>query len=153
VGAEEGKGNRLTREAYPLFQNSRLNFVGNVEGMDLLTDKANVVVCDGFVGNIILKFAEGLGDAIGDYLKGKLKGKLSSSELEVLYGEVWELTNLSRKMSGPLFGVNGNVVIGHGASRSHEVVGALETAKRCVELDLARRIKDELASFAHSLSS
>ena len=147
VGREEGKGNRLVREAYPLFKNSGLNFVGNIEGMDILTDRANVVVCDGFVGNVLLKFAEAMGDSNASFLKERLSGRLPDQEVQELADDIWNLTNQSRKISGPLFGVNGNVIVGHGASRSVEVAGAIETAKRCVQLDLANSIKQELAFF------
>lgn len=144
VGSEEGKGNRQVKDAYPLFAQSHLNFIGNVEGFDLLSNKANVIVCDGFVGNIILKFAESMGDAAYNFLEANLHGKLEDGDLSVLKYQMWELTNLSKKMSGPLFGVNGNVIIGHGASKSKEIAGAIQTAKRCVLLDLVEGIKDEL---------
>lgn len=144
VGSEEGKGNRQVKDAYPIFAQSHLNFIGNVEGFDLLSNKVNVIVCDGFVGNVILKFAEGMGDAASKFLETKLRGKLKDEDLAVLKYQMWELTNLSKKMSGPLFGVDGNVIIGHGASKSSEIAGAIETAKRCVELDLVQGIKAEL---------
>lgn len=153
VGKEEGKGNRLVREAYPLFKDSNLNFIGNLEGMDILTGKANVVVCDGFVGNILLKFAEGLGDYTAAFLRERLRGKLPDQEVEALAESIWDLTNQSRKMSGPFFGVNGNVIVGHGASRSQEVAGAIKTAKRCVELDLANSIRRELALFEAAIKT
>ena len=145
VGAEVGKGNRQVREAYAIFQESNLNFVGNVEGSDLVTDKANVVVCDGFVGNILLKFAEALGETLSHYLKERLSGEIPNDKLESLAQDVWHLTNRSRTMSGPLFGIKGNVIVGHGSSQAHEVSGAIETAKRCIEIDLVNSISKELA--------
>ena len=147
VGSEEGKGNRLVREAFPLFKESGLNFVGNVEGSDILADKTNVVVCDGFVGNILLKFAESLGGSAAAFLHEKLRGKLPDADLRRLSESLYDLTNRSRKTSGPLFGVNGNVIVGHGASKSPEVAGAIETAKHCIRLDMANSIKRELALF------
>ena len=69
VGSEEAKGNRQVLEGYQLFKQSDLNFVGNVEGMDFFTDKADVIVCDGFVGNILMKFTEGLGATMAVYLE------------------------------------------------------------------------------------
>ena len=65
VGSEKSKGNRQVQESYQLLERSHLNFVGNVEGMDFFTDKADVIVCDGFVGNILIKFTEGMGAALG----------------------------------------------------------------------------------------
>jgi glycerol-3-phosphate acyltransferase PlsX len=144
VGSEKGKGNRQIKDAYPIFAQSHLNFIGNVEGFDLLSNKADVIVCDGFVGNIILKFAEAMGDAASVFLEAHLHGKIKDIELSALKYEMWKLTNISTQMSGPLFGVDGNVIIGHGASKSAEIGGAMETAKRCVELDLVKGIKDEL---------
>jgi len=146
VGSEEGKGNRQVREAYELFKRSEIRFVGNVEGTDLLTDRAHVVVCDGFVGNILLKFAEALGDGISAHLNEKLQGKLAPSDIAELKEGVWELTNRSRRLSGPLFGVKGNVIVGHGSSRSGEVAGAVGMAKMCVEMDLANSMEAELAA-------
>ena len=147
VGSEQGKGNRLVKEAYELFQTSKLNFIGNVEGMDLLSDKANVVVCDGFVGNILLKFAEAMGDGLYRFLKENLLGKLNDNELETLASSVWALTNRSRMSSGPFFGVRGNVIVGHGAAKSLEVAAAISTANRCIEVDLLTSIRLELEDF------
>ena len=147
VGHEEGKGNRLVKDAYPIFKQSGLNFVGNVEGSDILADKTNVVVCDGFVGNVLLKFAESLGGSAAAFLQQKLQGMLPDEDLQRLSQSLYDLTNRSTKTSGPLFGVNGNVIVGHGASRSAEVAGAIETAKRCIRMDLANAIKQELAQF------
>lgn len=145
VGAEEAKGNRQVREAIPLFRESGLNFVGNVEGMDLFTGRADVIVCDGFVGNVLVKFAEGLGAAMAGYIRKSLAGRLPDREVEELASSVWGLTNIARKTGGPLFGVNGLVVVGHGASRAEGVAGAIETARRCVELRLVEALRDELA--------
>ncbi len=147
VGQEEGKGNRQVQEAYPIFKKSGLNFVGNVEGSDILSNKINVVVCDGFVGNVLLKFAESLGGSAASFLHQQLRGKLPDAELQRLSESLYDLTNRSRKTSGPLFGVNGNVIVGHGASKRREVAGAIETAKLCVRMDLANSIKQELAKF------
>lgn len=147
VGAEEGKGNKLVREAYQMFKESNLNFIGNVEGMDLLSNKANVVVCDGFVGNILLKFAEAMGDSLYEFLKNKLRTKMDANELEELATTIWGLTNRSRMSSGPFFGVRGNVVVGHGAARYEEVAAAIITANRCIEVDLLDSIRRELDVF------
>ena len=144
VGAEEAKGNRQIREAYPLFKESNLNFVGNVEGMDFFTDKADVIVCDGFVGNILMKFTEGLGATLASYLKNILSDKLPSEELAPLAAKVWEVNNLPKRVGGPLFGVNGTVIVGHGASGPEGVVGAIDTARRCIEIGLVENMRIEL---------
>lgn len=145
VGAEEAKGNRQVREGYQLFKDSAfLNFIGNVEGMDFFTDRADVIVCDGFVGNILMKFTEGLGDAMASYLRMALEGKVPPGDLETLASKVWELTNLPKRMGGPLFGVNGVVVVGHGASKAAGVAGAIDTARRCVEMEFVKKMRQGL---------
>ncbi len=144
TGAEEAKGNRQVLEASDMFRDSGLNFVGHVEGMDFFTGKADVIVCDGFVGNVLMKFTEGLGATMAGYLRKLLDGKLPANDLEGFVSRVWEVNNLPKKMGGPLFGVNGAVVIGHGASRGDSVAGAIDTARRCVELDLVDGMRTEL---------
>ena len=146
TGAEGSKGNRQVIEGYQLFKQSNLNFIGNVEGMDFFTGKADVIVCDGFVGNILVKFTEGLGATMASYLKKALDGKLPPGDLEPLASKVWEVNNLPKKMGGPLFGVNGAVVVGHGSSRADGVAGAIDTARRCVELNLVESMRTELDS-------
>jgi glycerol-3-phosphate acyltransferase PlsX len=144
TGAEEAKGNRQVLEASDMFRDSGLNFVGHVEGMDFFTGKADVIVCDGFVGNVLMKFTEGLGATMAGYLRTLLDGKLPANELDGFVSRVWEVNNLPKRMGGPLFGVNGAVVIGHGASRGDSVAGAIDTARRCVELDLVDGMRTEL---------
>ena len=78
VGSEAAKGNRQVQESYQVLKESHLNFVGNVEGMDFFTNKADVFVCDGFVGNILMKFSEGLGTALSRFLEKRLQSVLSS---------------------------------------------------------------------------
>ena len=146
VGSEEAKGNRQVLEGYQLFKQSDLNFVGNVEGMDFFTDKADVIVCDGFVGNILMKFTEGLGATLAAYLNKTLEGKLSPVELGPIASKMWEVNNLPKKMGGPLFGVNGVVIVGHGASKADGVAGAIDTARKCVELKLIEGMRAELAA-------
>lgn len=146
LGSEESKGNRQVREAYPVFKESNLNFIGNVEGMDFFTDKADVIVCDGFVGNVLMKFTEGLGAAMAGYLKNVLADTLSSEDLAPLANKVWEVNNLPKKVGGPLLGVNGTVIIGHGASGPEGVAGAIDTARRCVEVGLVDNMRIELSA-------
>ena len=146
IGSEESKGNRQVIEGFQLFKRSNLNFIGNVEGMDFFTGKADVIVCDGFVGNILMKFTEGLGATMAAYLRKVLEGKLPAKDLEPLASEIWQVNNLPKKMGGPLFGVNGVVLVGHGASKAAGVAGAVDTARRCVELRMVESMRMELAS-------
>ena len=144
VGAETAKGNRQVQESHQLFNDSGLNFVGNVEGMDFFTDKADVVVCDGFVGNILMKFTEGLGSALFPFLEQRLSPHLTPQTIKTVALDLWQVTNLPRTMGGPLFGVNGPVVLGHGSSRADGVAGAIHTGVRYVRLGLLDSMRQEL---------
>jgi glycerol-3-phosphate acyltransferase PlsX len=145
VGAETAKGNRQVQESHQLFEDSHLNFVGNVEGMDFFTQRADVIVCDGFVGNILLKFTEGLGSALMPFLEKQLAGRLKPDELAAVAATLWQQTNLPRTMGGPLFGVNGPVVLGHGSSKADGVAGAINTAARYFRVGLLEDMRDELS--------
>jgi glycerol-3-phosphate acyltransferase PlsX len=145
VGAETAKGNRQVQESYQLFQESHLNFIGNVEGMDFFTGRADVIVCDGFVGNILMKFTEGLGNALSPFLGKHLSSHLRPEDVEDITSGLWQMTNLPRTMGGPLFGVNGTVIVGHGSCKAEGIAGAVNTALRCVELDLVESMREELS--------
>ncbi len=147
VGAEESKGNRQVREAHQLLKEDGFNFVGNVEGMDFFTGKVDVMVCDGFVGNILVKFTEGLGATVSSFLKGRLEGKLSPEDVNTITTSIRETINPVKKLGGgPLLGVNGTVVLGHGASKAEDVARAIDTARRCVEMDLIGSMQREMVS-------
>ena len=145
VGVEEGKGNRQTREAYPLFQASGLNFVGNVEGMDVCSNKADVIVCDGFVGNILMKFTEGLGVAMAQRVAGLLAGHIDSETIGRVADDIERVTNAVEFAGGaPVFGVDGVVVIGHGRSLATSVFEAINMAKRIVETGMIQTMRREI---------
>ncbi len=147
VGAEEGKGNSVVNESYPLLKESGLNFIGNVEGHDLVLGKANVVVCDGFVGNIVMKYTEALGKAIGGWLQSKVNGKLPEAELRGLVSELVTATNAAEAHGGgPLWAVNGVSVVVHGRADAAEMARAIGQARFAVERDLVGLLKKELAS-------
>lgn len=145
VGAEAAKGNRQVQETYQLLSKSHLNFVGNVEGMDFFTDQADVIICDGFVGNILIKFTEGMGSALGGYLTRQLAAQMPRPELNRALSELWETMNLPRTMGGPLFGVNGAVIVGHGSSKAAGVTGAINTAVQYFRLGLVESMRAELS--------
>ena len=145
VGVEEGKGNRQVQEAYALFKSSGLNFAGNVEGFDLFLDKADVVVCDGFVGNILLKYSEGLGRALAHYLRKSLKAGLPDGVVERMAGELQSLTSVAERAGGPLFGIDGVAIVGHGSSRAPTVRAAIQMACQALDLDMVSSMREELA--------
>lgn len=148
VGSEAAKGNRQVHESYQLLQESHLNFIGNVEGMDFFTDRADVIVCDGFVGNILMKFTEGLGTALSHYVEQRLAPHLPAAELAKVASDLWETTNMPRTMGGPLFGVNGAVVLGHGSCRASGIEGAIDTGVHFVECGLVDSMRKELAQLS-----
>ena len=145
VGAEAGKGNRQTRETAELLSKSGLNFVGNVEANELPAGAVDVAVCDGFVGNIVLKLTEGLGKGMSDHLRSRLRGRLPDTEVEELARDVYELSNVAETVGGgPLFGVNGVSVVGHGRARAGAVERAIGMAKLAVETGFVAKLNEEL---------
>jgi glycerol-3-phosphate acyltransferase PlsX len=152
VGSEAAKGNKQVQESYQLFKDSHLNFVGNVEGMDFFTEKAEVIICDGFVGNILIKFTEGLGAAFSEFAKKRLASFMNEAGDEAgvskFAAELVQLTNRTRTNGGPLFGVNGPVILGHGSSRADGILAAINTAVRYVQLGMVDIMRKDLAAMA-----
>ncbi len=152
VGAEEGKGNEIVNESYELFKKSGLNFIGNVEGNDIPTNKVNVIICDGFVGNILVKYTEALGETFADWLKTRINGRLPESELNEIVRELEIATNPTAAYGGgPLWAVNGTVCVTHGRSKEAEIARTIGQAKMVVERDLVGTLKKELASIRSGL--
>ncbi|MBN2074157.1 MAG: phosphate acyltransferase PlsX [Dehalococcoidales bacterium] len=152
-GVEEGKGNEVVRETYELFKQSGLNFIGYIEGNDIAHGKANVIVCDGFVGNIVAKFCEGLGDVMGKWLETELKDKLDSDGITSLINDLRRATIPADAVGGgPLWGINGVVCKAHGRSKAPEVASTIGTAKKTVEIDLVGTFQKELAAIKSSMS-
>tara|TARA_B100000029_G_scaffold26228_3_gene25924 strand:- start:5395 stop:6399 length:1005 start_codon:yes stop_codon:yes gene_type:complete len=146
VGAEENKGNKLVQEAKNLLNNSPLNFIGNIEANDLTNNMADVVVCDGFTGNIVMKLTEGLGTSIANYLSEELKGKLTEKELNQLTNKIYELNNVVEvNGGGPILGVKGVSVVGHGRGNSKSVLNAIKSAKQTVEIKYIEKLNQELS--------
>lgn len=153
VGAETGKGNRQIRETTKLFQNSQINFVGNIEADQLTKGIAEVVICDGFVGNIILKLTEGLGSALAERVGERLETLVSLNESEKIQSEIYNLTNALEAFGGaPLLGVNGVSIVGHGRSKAVSITKAIETAKNTVEISLIDNLNQELSSVRNQMN-
>ena len=153
VGAESTKGNKQVQEAYQVFQESGVNFVGNVEGMDFFTEKAEVIIADGFVGNILIKFTEGLGRAFASYAQKRFGSSLDETTLAKFTAEIVQLTNRTRSNGGPLFGVKGPVIVGHGSSKSDEISAAISTAVRYVDLGMVEIMRADLANMNNMIAA
>jgi glycerol-3-phosphate acyltransferase PlsX len=152
-GIEEGKGNEVVRETYDLFKQSGLNFIGYAEGNDIAQGKANVIICDGFIGNVIAKFCEGLGDVIGKWLETELKDKLDSVGMTDLITALRRATIPADAVGGgPLWGINGVVCKAHGRSKAPEVASTIGTAKKTVEIDLVGTFRKELADIKSKMN-
>ena len=147
IGAEEGKGNEVVKESYPLFQKCGINFIGNIEGYDIPSGKANIIICDGFVGNIVVKFCEALGKTICQWLKDKVEGKLPENDIQQIINSLLKATNAAEVSGGgPLWAVDGIACVAHGRSKAEEIARAIGQAKWAVEQDLVGALKAELAA-------
>jgi glycerol-3-phosphate acyltransferase PlsX len=134
TGGEENKGSEIGREAYSLLKNSGLNFIGNIEGNDILNGKANVIVCGGLVGNVLLKFYESIAGHAKDWTAQKAKKYPPLNVLvKLLFDGLFPATKISgeseKRGGGILWGVDGVVRIAHGASRAPNIANAIESGK------------------------
>lgn len=139
IGEEEGKGNALTKEAYSLLKGSSLNFVGNVEGRDVYTGDTDIIVCDGFVGNVALKLSEGLGAALASMLKTELKKSLWSRLGTLIalpaFKRFGKKIDYAEYGGAPILGLNGIAIVCHGASNARAISTALQQAAAFVRKD------------------
>ncbi|MFN3699174.1 MAG: phosphate acyltransferase PlsX, partial [Dictyoglomus sp.] len=145
IGEEEGKGNQLVQETYTLLRyNPLFNFIGNVEGKDLFKGISNVIVCDGFVGNVAIKTAEGVAEALFELLSSEIKSSLWSTLLGLLlkpkFKNIKKRLDYSEFGGAPLLGVDGTVIISHGRSKSKAIKNALKLAQRVVKLEINKKI-------------
>ncbi len=148
VGEEEGKGNELTKEAYPLLKELPINFVGNVEGRDLYNGNVDVIVCDGFVGNVALKVSEGLVEAVRFLLKESLKSTVSSQVGFLLskkaFADFKKRLDYSEYGGAPLLGVKGVCIIGHGSSNANAIKNAIRVAAQSADTKINAKIEQEI---------
>lgn len=150
-GAESEKGCALTKEAYELLSASpEINFVGNIEARDITYDKADVIVCDGFVGNVILKFMEGVAGTLMKIIKkeimGDAKSKLGGLLAKPAFKRVGKTMDYTEVGGAPLLGVRGNVVKAHGSSNGHAIACAVGQAVKMVESDIVGKIEKNLGA-------
>ena len=153
VGEEDNKGNELVFAAQKLLKESNLNYIGNVEGRDVLNGKADIIVCDGYVGNIILKF----GESVLTFLKGKIKSYANEGFLNKLKALVVKnvlkvaLKDMDYQTHGgvPLLGINGITIIGHGSSSPLAIKNMILKAKKMHEINLIQKFEDELSKYGN----
>ena len=132
IGEEEGKGNILAQAAYPLLkENNQIHFIGNIEGRDLLLDKADVMVCEGFTGNVILKLAESLFDITRRHQTNS---------------EFFDRFDFEFYGGTPLLGVTKPVIIGHGISRGKAFLNMIKLAQKMIQTDLLGKMKESFHS-------
>ena len=150
IGEEDTKGNELTKEAFKLLKTTRINFIGNIEGKDVFSGKADVIVCDGFIGNIVLKTSEGLADTIIKMLKFEIAnintGKLGYLMIKPALRNFKKRTDYDEYGGAPLLGINGTCIISHGRSSAkaikHAIRVAAEMSRQSVHENIAAKIKE-----------
>jgi glycerol-3-phosphate acyltransferase PlsX len=148
IGEEAAKGNETTKKTFSLLEQSHLNFIGNVESRDLFEGKVNVAVCDGFVGNVVLKTTEAVARMISTWLKTMFK----ANPLRILgyfisrgvFKEMKTRADPSSYGGAPLLGANGVVIIGHGSSNAFATYNAIRVASEAIDHDLNHLIEAEL---------
>lgn len=149
IGVEEGKGSSLVVEAYPLLKDSELNFIGNAEVRDVPDGVCDVIVCDGFTGNVILKVSEGVAKSFSGMLKAEImKSKLMSVAsllLKPAFGALKKTMDYAEYGGAPFLGVDGLLVKAHGSSNAKAFMNAIKYAQKCIDEDIVMSIKADVA--------
>ncbi len=157
IGEEESKGNELTREAYKLLRELPMNFVGNVEGRDLYNGKADVLVCDGFVGNVALKISEGMVETVRFLLKQSLQATISSQVGFLLsrraFADFKKRLDYSEYGGAPLLGLKGVCIVSHGSSNSNAIKNAIRVAMEFANSRLNCVIQERIAAASKGLNN
>ena len=148
-GEEESKGNSVTKEAFKMLKESFTNFTGNVEGNDIFKGKVDVIVTDGFIGNIVLKTSEGAAEIIGKLIKNEINSsgilqKIGALLLKPVFKALKKATDYAEYGGAPLLGVNGCVIIAHGKSNPKAIKNAVFQAIGFVENNVNEKIKQSL---------
>ncbi|MHB8124215.1 MAG: phosphate acyltransferase PlsX [Desulfitobacteriaceae bacterium] len=144
IGSEEGKGNELTQAAYQLLKTAPINFIGNIEGCDVPNGRADVIVCDGFTGNVLLKTAEGFVGALFELIKKKVMvtnlRKLGALLVKPGLREIAQTMDPDEYGGALLLGVNGISIICHGSSKEKAIVNAIRVAQECISVRIIERL-------------
>ena len=150
IGEETGKGNNLIKETFPLLEESSLNFIGNVEGRDVFQGDVDVIVCDGFVGNICLKVSEGLAEAAMQMLRDEIvksfRAKIGYLLARHAFKSFKKRVDYAEYGGAPLLGIDGIGIICHGQSSSHAIKNAILEAAKMAKGNINKDILDSLAS-------
>lgn len=151
VGEEESKGTEFIKEAHALLSGSKLNFIGNVEGRDIYVGDADIVLCDGFVGNVILKVSESVVDTLVKMIKKEIKSSVIATIGAMLAGSAFQ--SLKKKMDyaeyggAPLMGIDGRVIISHGSSTPKAIKNAIRVAGEFKTQDVNQHILEGLERY------
>ena len=148
IGEEESKGTEITKEAHQLLSKSRLHFIGNVEGRDIFNGRVDIVVCDGFVGNVVLKVSESIADVIGRLLKQELL-KSPITQLGALlakpaFNALRKEIDYSEQGGAPLLGIKGTCIICHGSSNARAIKNAIRVSAEFVKYEINHHIVEAL---------
>jgi phosphate acyltransferase len=148
IGEEETKGNELTKEAFKLLAETSLNFIGNLEGRDVMAGKADVIVCDGFIGNVVLKMSEAVAETIGlmlrEYVGGSLVRKIGYLMMRPAFMALKRRIDYAEYGGMPLIGINGISIISHGRSSAHAIKNAIRVAYELAKSEAIRRIHEDI---------
>jgi glycerol-3-phosphate acyltransferase PlsX len=156
-GEEESKGNDLTRDAYKLLKQLPINFVGNVEGRDLYNGQVDVIVCDGFVGNVALKISEGVVELVREALKDSLRATITRQVGFLLsrkaFVEFKKRVDYTEYGGAPLLGLKGVCIVSHGSSNANAVKNAIRVASEFAQHQINAKIEQELSRLPAEITS
>jgi len=156
-GEEETKGNELTREAYKLLKQVPINFVGNVEGRDLYNGQVDVIVCDGFVGNVALKISEGVVELVREALKDSLRATITRQVGFLLsrkaFVEFKKRVDYTEYGGAPLLGLKGVCIVSHGSSNANAIKNAVRVASEFAQHQINAKIEQELSRLPAEITS
>ena len=149
IGEEEGKGNELTKETFRVLKETGLNFIGNAEGRDIFNGNADVVVCDGFIGNVVLKASEALGEFVSRTLREELtrstKRKIGALLAQSAFDGLKKRMDYSEYGGAPLLGVRGGCIVCHGRSNAKAIKNAIRVAHDFAVNQIDQKIQERVA--------
>ena len=150
IGEEESKGTEALQEAYKMLRDSNLNFIGNIEGRDFFTGKCDCIVCDGFVGNVVLKMTESILDMMSILIKNEIRknwlAQIGALLCSSAFESIRQQTNYEEAGGAPLLGVDGVVIISHGISSAKAIRNATRVARDAVSEQINDHIVEGINS-------